>query len=558
MPYQCVHCDEKFELSGDAEPRCPKCLRVHGLRQQEKPPAAAPPAARKRLQLAAAALAAVSLIAGLLYAWQRERGGAGAGQEAGALLGELEQRGVQADGLERLIEADDAIEAFADRAASGESSPQDKAKAVMLALQARKSKHAFVPWSLSEPRPEPPMTAAETFAAISKDGARKHLYPLEVAVLAVAALRTLDVPAVLAEVHEASGERRPLDPSGRFGYFVAALPAAAPDAAPQWFDAYGGRAALEPERHALLGDLEAVGAALSLRASSRLARNEDPADALRDADAAVKLLPTSASVRTARGTVLLATGASEPGAAELQAAAQMTPDAPRRNNLAMLHLAQGDAERAAREVSQALEAQPDFALAHVTLAAMHLSSAEREQARAALEKADALAPGLSSSLLTWAQYHASGGDVAEAIGFAKRAVDAQPKDPQSRLLLAGLYRQAARYDDMRAQARQVLSLTPAALQPRMRELVGRLLGPTALTVDDSQDTAAANVGAGAAAALPEPGRLELGSNSPDARSGSRLRLLGEPAPSTGALKGPGADPKLRLKEPGTGLSLPAP
>ncbi len=422
------------------------------------------------------------------------------------------------------------------------------------ALQARAAAGAFATSPLSDPRPEPPLTAAQTLSAIAKDGARKQLYPLEVVALAVSALRTLDVPAMVAEVHDISGERAPLDPAGRFGYFAVALVPEQAGAAPQLFDAYGGRAKLAATGHAVLSDIEAVGAALSLRAGARLARNEDPAQALSDADAAVKLLPGSPAVRTQRGTVLLASAASEPGAAELEAAAQIARDPARRNNLAMLYLAKGDTERAAREVSQALEAHPDFALAHVTLAAVQLSSGEREQARAALQRAETLEPELHALALTWAQFHASAGQLEPALSYAERAVKARPLDPQGRLLLAGLYRQASRYDEMRREARAVMDRTPVALQSRMRELIGRLLGPTALEVDSESEGAEANRGGDDAQQ-----RLEL--DAPGAATGSPRLRLGDTdpsAPGAGALKAPDGAPTLRLKEPGTGLTLPPP
>src|SRR5690242_18011134 len=34
MRYQCVHCDLSFDADGDDKPRCPKCMRVHGIRAQ--------------------------------------------------------------------------------------------------------------------------------------------------------------------------------------------------------------------------------------------------------------------------------------------------------------------------------------------------------------------------------------------------------------------------------------------------------------------------------------------------------------------------------------------
>jgi tetratricopeptide (TPR) repeat protein len=567
MRYQCVQCDEKFELRDGEEQRCPKCMRVHGLRPLATESSASPERSRVIPLIAAGALLLAA--AGGGYFWyQRQQVPSDPAElarrplPASALSAELERRGLKAEPLASLLEADDAVERFAERAVSGQSSDADKAAAVVKALRARASAQAYVPWSLSDPRAEPPRTAAETLAALAKDGARLQLYPLEIAALGVAALRAVDVPAMLAEVRGVTGERAPLDASGRFGYFAIAL---ADKPQTQLFDAYGGRSPFAAEGQALRSDIEAVGAALSLRASSRLAQNEDPGAALRDADAAIKLLPGSAAVRTARGTVLLANAAADLGESELKAAAQMAPDAARRNIMAMLNLTQGQGEVAAREVSQALAERPDFALGHVTLAAVHLSAGEREQARAALEKAEALDPNLSAVLLTWSQFYASAGQNEQALSYAKRAVDAKPKDPQARLLLAGLYRQAARYDDMRTEARAVLELTPASSRERMRELIGRLLGPTALEpgVEDTGASAAPaapdaadNAAPGEAPAAAAPGGSQL--RAPSSGDGSRLRLLdgqGAGDPSTGTLKAQDGAPKLKLTQPGTGLSL---
>jgi tetratricopeptide (TPR) repeat protein len=361
---------------------------------------------------------------------------------------------------------------------------------------------------------------------------------------------------MLAEVYSWPGERVPLDPSGRFGYFALALPQAS--GAARALDAYGGRA---EQQHcadcAVLSDVQAVGAGLALMASQRLAANEDPALALRDADAAVKLLPGSASARSARGAVLLANGASDLGQGELEAAAQMQPDAPRRDNLAMLYLAMGDGERAAREAAQVLEQQPDFALGHVTLAEIHLSRGERELARAELTKAEGLDPKLPSLALTWAQFHAAAGENEQAIEQGRRALQARPNDPQTHLVLARIYRQAARYEDMRAEARAVLALVPQALASRTRTLIERLLGPTALEAGAEPSAASEPSPTQAApAALPEPGRLDL-SQAPASSDRSRMRLLegSSSAPSDGTLKHAGDPPKLRLSEPGKRLQL---
>jgi len=313
----------------------------------------------------------------------------------------------------------------------------------------------------------------------------------------------------------------PLDPSGRLGYYAIALGATKEKA--RIFDVYGGRAELTGcEQCALLGDLEAIGAALVLRASARMIANEDPAAALRDVDAAAKLSPSSPTVRSARGAALLANGATDLGQSELEAAAQLLPDPARGNNLAMLHMALGEGERATQEVARALERQPDFALARVTLAQIHLARGERDLARSELEKAEALDPKLPGLPLTWAEFHASAGENDQAIEYARRAVEARPRDAQVRLMLARIYRQASRYEEMRIEARAALALAPTSLAGRMHELIERMLGPTALAVDANDPAEAA------------PGE------SPDL-------LQPDSKPS-----------KLRLTEPGTSLKLDPP
>lgn len=560
MRYLCVNCDEKFELDPSAEARCPKCMRVHGLRPLEAASQAPAAPARRRKALVLPVLALLGLLgAGAFLLWKRERIPdpvtlASTPLEPRILQRELERASVKAGALLHLLEPDAAVASFASRAVAGQKSPEDKARAVVKALQARAASQAFVSWSLADPRLGLPMTASQTLAALANDHAHKQLYPLELAALAVAALRAVDVPAMLAEVYAWPGARSPLDPSGRFGYFGVALPRAGGKA--RVFDAYGGR----PEQEscgecALLSDLQAIGAGLALMASQRLAQNEDPAAALRDADAAVKLLSSSASARSARGAVLLANGASDLGQGELEAAAQIRPDSARRNNLAMLYMALGDGERAAREVAQVLERDPEFALGHVTLAEIHLARGERELARAELEKTAALDPGLPSLPLTWAQFYASVGENEPAIEQGRRALQARPTDLQAHLVLARIYRQASRYDEMRSEARAVLSLAPQALAARTRELIERLLGPTAL--EAAPEAGTSNAPAAGQGGLPEPGRLDL--SQAQGADRSRLRLLDQPAsaPSDGTLKPGGGPPKLRLNQPGTGLKLGA-
>src|SRR4051812_29293701 len=102
MRYLCVHCDEKFELSEDQEPRCPKCLRVHGLRPLSSGAGAgAQPAGRRRIWLGVAVLGLVGLALAAYAMSKRPHETDEVASASGPLAGdtlarELERRGAQA------------------------------------------------------------------------------------------------------------------------------------------------------------------------------------------------------------------------------------------------------------------------------------------------------------------------------------------------------------------------------------------------------------------------------------------------------------------------------
>lgn len=553
MQYHCVQCDEVFTPdSSEAKPRCPKCLRQHGLRPVEAK-APKPSAAAKPWPLIG--LAVLLLAAGGGYAVYRNAHSHKPGQvplapiDADVLRQDAKViTGQDPGALADLLSESEAIKSFAQNASKGQSDAAARAKAVCTALAARKDKQAFVPWPRVEAREGSPLTAAETLQAIEKDGARKKLYPLEVSALAVAALRSLGVPALLAEVYRYIGETSPLDPSGRFGYYAVALPKEG-DKPAHVFDAYGGRSA-EPAANdvRLLTDAQALGAAYALRAIGQADNAGDLKKGLEDSELAVKLSPSSAAVRSVRSSLLMATGGVEAGTHELDAAAQLRNDAPRRNNLATLSLITGNADAAAKEVAAALAEAPDFALAHVTLATVHLMRGEQELARAELEKAERLERDLAVLPQIWAQLYASNNDLDQAVVKAQEAVQRRPRDTQALLVLARVDRAAGRYDDMRQQARKILALSPPDQQERLKSLLRGVLGPTVLeTSDEDEDAEKPGDGSpsGSADASPKPkgprllddqpsgsnpGSLQLGSGTPKLQLGddSKLKLKLEP------------------------------
>ncbi len=549
MQYQCVQCDERFTLSGDDDkPRCPKCLRQHGLRKLEESPAAG---GRSLLLPILLVLGVLGAGAGGFFFWQqhaeRATGPLGLSPIASDELRERARILSGVDVAERAewLSADAAVEAFAEHATQGKNGNAQKAGAIVAAFGARAAKQAFVPWPRTEAREGAPLGARALLQALSKDGGRAQLYPLEVAALAAAGLRSLGVPALIAEIHRYEGERAPLDPSGRFGYYGIALPAVG-GAAALVYDPYGGRTqAPRTGDFTVLNDVQALGAYLGLWAMHRLGNASDSQGALADADAAAKLSPSSAAVRGVRAAVLLASGGTDDGIRELEAAGQLRPDGVRHNNLAMLSLAKGDAERALKEISLSLSEFPDYAAAHLTLASVHLARMERDLATAELQKAESLEPQLPALPLAWAELYASAGELPQALAKAEEGVRLRPKAAETHLVLARVQRQAGRYDDMRREAKRVLELAPVADQERTKSLLRALLGPTALEEPSaaaepspapaatdlalSQGQQAARPGAPGAAATDAPpsGALQLGSGTPKLHlggTGQRLKL----------------------------------
>jgi len=517
MRYRCVHCEKEFDTAPGQKLRCPTCMRVHGLTPVAAAPKGSVSSGRKRGVWLG--LGAIVVVAGAAGAWLAMHGGEPAkpgvakdGTVAvstpAGLASELLSRGLPAEGLERSLEASPEVATWAKQTAGGATGGLARAQALVKAVRERAAASALVPWSLADVRPgEGPLSPADTLATLQKDGARKAFYPFEIVALVVAALRSLDEQAELVEVYAFPAETRPLDASGRFGYYALGV-RAGEGAQLHVLDPFGGRSVppVAADRRSLT-DREALGAALALSAAHTLAL--DPTRALKAADAAVALAPSSPTTRSARAIALLANAGSDEAQRELTAAAQLRNDGPRRHNLAVLHLALGDFESAQRELMAAIEAQPEFASARVTLGGLLLGAGDQDGARKELGEAERLDPQLAALPLVWAQYYQVIGDSAQALSYAERGVERQPEDPQPRMLLAQLYRAAGNTAAMREQAARVVALVPPDQRERVRSVLEQMLGPEAF---QSGALPAADVNAGKldlGEAMPEPGSLQL-------------------------------------------------
>lgn len=550
MSYLCVQCDEHFE-SEEARPRCPKCMRVNGIHSLDgdgksvegQTHEAAPTMIGWGPSLALTGL----VIAGIaFYVLQDEETAQSTGDAvdpAPAL--------VAGDALAKLLVADGAIEGFATTAAGGAGEGLPRARAIVAALRARASAMAFVPWSRVEPRDRGPMVAAAAYARIAEDASRAKLYPLEVAAVAVAAMRHVGVEAQVTEVFWFEGDRSPPDPSGRLGYFAVAV---GEGAALQVLDPYAGREArVAAGDHTVLTDAQAIAAAISLRGIQQATPSGDMRAALRDSELALKVLPRSPSVRGGHGLALLLSGAGPQAMAEFEAARQLRDDAPRNLNVGFAYLAKGDVGQAATFIARSLEQAPDYAVAHMNLARLHMAQANREQAYASLEAAQRLDPDMPALALVWAAYHMAIREWPQAMVRAKAALEAQPENPEAHITVAKIYRELGNYDAMRLHARMLLDLVSESQRARTRDLIIAMLGVTALEepddededededqdVDDQSQTADAGVKS-------TGGRFDL-------RAGSRL-LGGRGGAAKGGLQLGGQKPTL-LRGSGDGMKL---
>jgi Tfp pilus assembly protein PilF len=392
-------------------------------------------------------------------------------------------------GLVQLLEPDATVRAFAERASAGKTKPETRARAIVAALAERRAQRGFVEWSRVEPRIGAPLSAAETLRAIQPNGAERQLYPLEVAALGVAALRSLEVPAMLAEVYAFPNEQRPVDPSGRFGYFAIFIPGEAGKG--QIYDAYAGRSEQPTAADiAVLNDAQAVGAALALRALNTLRNDLDVDTADRDSIAALKLLPSSPSAHATRAATMLTVGhpahkEGQAGKQELLEAQKLRDGAAQRNNLALQALTRQDTRGALKELGDTLTKAPEYALAHVTRATALLIQYDFTGARSELELAAKYDPELAVIAQMKAQLLASEGKSDEALVEARRAVALSPADAGSLFILARIEHRAGLKDDARKHALQILDRTPAAARDERKLQVKSMLGSDVLDAPKS-------------------------------------------------------------------------
>lgn len=487
--YLCVHCDVRFDHDDDDALRCPKCMRKTGLEKIDAPAPVKRPTYLMPLLVAGGVVAFA--IGYVVYTKQNDGDTTGivpldaerlatAGREAG--LDDVE--------LSELFVANDAIRSFASEAVRGKSSAEDKARAVIAKLRAFSREQRFVEVAMHTPRDTMPEVAARAFTAL-RPNARVEAYALEIAAIAVSALRAEGVDAMLAEAYTYRGERSPPDPSGRIGYYtVAVYPDDVGEGDPLILDPFGGRTA-EPtsEGFRVLTDVEAFAAIQSIAALHLLVHQADVAGAMERAQAATTLDPRSPSARCVRAAVLLSSGGMDEGEAELRSAVELRDDAPRQANLAGVYIATNRSAEATRAIDAALEKAPDYVYAIALRAAIHLSRGETAEAKTSLERAEALERTFYMLPMLWAEYFLRTNDPMSAVGRVQEAVERRPRDYQTLFQAARVFKMAGQDAQALDVARRALEIVAPEQREALTERLESFLGEGALSGEAPDEAA---------------------------------------------------------------------
>lgn len=487
--YLCVNCDLGFDVAGDDEVRCPRCMRKNVVAQQRTDVVVQSPL--RRIVIALVAVLVVATVGGYAL-WMRSRPAhvgttvARGPLDASELRGHL--RRLDADRAENraLFENGRDVDALFGRLATKKPSAAVRAMSDAFARYVRSNRLAT-----ANPRGErtgaflPPNALARALRG------RGHVEAssIEATLLAVVALREADVDARVVEVFAYSDATVP-EPSGLAGRFFVEVPADSGHGR-VLVDAFaaGGRTGT-PRRGQTrtLNDVEAVAAAMTVRALVSATRDRDPQAGLATIEEAIRLDARSVTARTVRSMLLAMTGALELAVDEAVAAEALRADPPRLVFHASLVLARGEGATAETLVNRALTASPDFVPAHAMRASLALARARPEEARVELDRVERDDPTNEALPNLWAAYYVLTQQPELARQKLDELVRAHPGDPMVRVQAAYTLAQGGMREAAVAHLRAAVALVDGAERDALLERIGDgfgigILGEVAGDVD---------------------------------------------------------------------------
>jgi|GEM_PF-3835516 tetratricopeptide (TPR) repeat protein len=410
--YHCNNCQKSFEHSS-GKPRCPDCLRQHGLeaatpsnKQKEKRKRRPTVGARRRLPWALG-LSCVVLLTLLALVFVRSRTdlpkpGQLAILDEVVLRQTLIQRGIPSDRLVNPFKPGDAVTALANaKLKEGDSKAKIKQLASAVAAQI---KHLKVDLSGNF---EHPVRGAEKLAAALKSGEAKRVFDLELAFLFSTILRQHGFAALIAEAHSLEAPVRSAAANGAVGrYLVVVYPKgklgktplitldpARATALPDW--AGGGE---DPDMESKaddatsLDDASAVAHLMSLRALQWRRTEKRLPEAYEQVELAVRAASPSATLLMAQALVLATSGGMNDAVSKAQAALALRDDAPRNAGLGEILLGAGKAAEGLSRLENALKKDPAYWPALRSLTSLRWFAREREAGNKLLDQALKIAP----------------------------------------------------------------------------------------------------------------------------------------------------------------------
>lgn len=453
MKYKCIPCDHEFEVKKGAKPRCPRCLKIHDVEliSEGKSTGSERPKRSKMIPFIVLAVAAAVFVT--FYFVKKNKEVDGDNEESRKAPVEdvkslLISLGVPREEAFDPCGVTPAVAAFAKKHADGKTG-SDAVEPLYQAILKLKSEGRWVPHNQREPKDVRPFSAAKLVERLeSKESAGPYkALSYEVACLLFAAAKSQEADPQMVEIISFNGEKAPADPEGKLGRYGVTV-GKSKDA--PLFDPYGGRAKDAAKAAvAPLGQTETMAPYFGIGALSLLVRQQ-MSESLKLNDIAIKLDPKSPSFRAGRGFVFAATGVPEESVVEFEKALKQRPDAVQRVNLAELLMAMNPLDkRPETEVLQALKEMPNFARAHLIKAMFHMMREETDAAETELTLAEKLDPKSPSVAMYWARYYGAKADSEAAIAKAKEAVRLSEESVASLIGLAGIYRELARFGEMR-------------------------------------------------------------------------------------------------------------
>jgi Tfp pilus assembly protein PilF len=506
--FTCRNCGTAFAVEEGEKPRCPKCLRVHGVdggRGEGEPSAAR---GRARPWMVGILVVAVGGAAGVYFALRPPRGkvgASGAGVDA-AVVEALKARGIPESDVVVPVGESPALAEAGKQALAGKATPAEQAAALAAAAEGLLRASGGRPGREDLLRTQLPRTGPKAFEELQSGvpGA----YAIEITSILVSMARAAGLKAEAYELRTSPRPRLRPEPFPQLSDLGVAILASDPKAKPTVLDVQLGKI-VEAEGR-VLSDVRLAGHLYSARAGHFYLRGEGTR-ANRESEWAVKLDEESPAVTATRGVVLLAFGQNDAALAALRRASEiggggrwdllvcMALLRAERNEealplckraadrepgqtgplvaLAYAYLAQGEVDKAMEVVERARKIDEDDPEVHKGLAQVFVAQGNAARAHEELSKALKLDPKTRGAHLMRALLAMKDLDFDAAVSALRQEVEVDPENERIRALLATtLYRSGDRegaekvLDEMRRRSRDAAITDRLVAQVRKEAL----------------------------------------------------------------------------------------